>query len=202
MRDGEPSSHLQRMSDRVQLSDEELMEALMAGDQAALRPLVERHHANLLGFLYRMVGGDRRLAEDLVQDTFLRLIRQRTYAARRPFKPWLYAIASNLARDHFRASGRHGERVGEEALADLTDPRPGPEVTVLTRDTNRRVAGAMAALGHEYRAALILRFFHDMSLESIAETLGIPIGTVKSRLSVGTRRLREMLANADSGGEG
>ncbi|MFI5091115.1 MAG: RNA polymerase sigma factor [Terriglobales bacterium] len=202
MHNGEPSGHLQRMSDRVQLSDEELMEALMAGDQAALRPLVERHHANLLGFLYRMVGGDRRLAEDLVQDAFLRLIRQRTYAASRPFKPWLYAIASNLARDHFRASGRHGEMIGEDALADLADQRPGPEVIALERDTNRRVAAAMAALGHEYRAALILRFFHDMSLESIAQTLGIPIGTVKSRLSVGTRRLREQLANADSGVEG
>jgi RNA polymerase sigma-70 factor (ECF subfamily) len=91
--------------------------------------------------------------------------------------------------------------IGENALADLADPRPGPEVTALERDTNRRVAAAMAALGHEYRAALILRFFHDMSLESIAQTLGIPIGTVKSRLSVGTRRLREQLANADSGGE-
>jgi RNA polymerase sigma-70 factor, ECF subfamily len=190
------------MRDRVHPSDEELMEALMAGDQAALRPLVERHHANLLGFLYRMLGGDRRLAEDLVQDTFERIIRQRTYVASRPFKPWLYAIASNLARDHLRAAGRQGETVGEWALADLTDPKPGPELTALARDIDRRVAGAMATLGHEYRAALILRFFHDMSLESIAETLAIPVGTVKSRLSVGTRRLREMLANADSGGEG
>jgi DNA-directed RNA polymerase specialized sigma24 family protein len=145
MDDGEPSGHLQRMSDRVNLSDEELMEVLMAGDQAPLRPLVERHHANLLGFLYRMVGGDRQLAEDLVQDTFLRLIRQRTYAANRPFKPWLYAIASNLARDHFRASGLHGESFGEEALANLSRGRAHPRGRLPSRRPTRAVGRGVAA---------------------------------------------------------
>src|SRR5258707_5881425 len=71
-------------------SDEELMTAVMAGDQVALAALVTRHHAPLLGYLYRLAGGDRPLAEDLVQETLLHVLRQRTYQCDRPFKPWLY----------------------------------------------------------------------------------------------------------------
>ncbi len=85
-------------------SDEQLMAAVMAGDQLALAALVTRHHAPLLGYLYRLTGGDRPLAEDLVQETFLRMLRQRTRPADRPFKPWLYKIATNLARDHFKSA--------------------------------------------------------------------------------------------------
>lgn len=79
-------------------SDEQLMAAVMAGDQVALAALVTRHHAPLLGYLYRLVGGDRPLAEDLVQETLLHVLRQRTCQSDRPFKPWLYTIATNLAR--------------------------------------------------------------------------------------------------------
>jgi RNA polymerase sigma-70 factor (ECF subfamily) len=82
-------------------SDEQLMAAVLAGDQVALAKLVTRHHAPLLGYLYRLAGGDRPLAEDLVQETFLRILRQRTHPSLCPFKPWLYKIATNLARDHF-----------------------------------------------------------------------------------------------------
>jgi RNA polymerase sigma-70 factor (ECF subfamily) len=76
-------------------SDDQLMAAVMVGDHVALAALVRRHHSSLLGYLYRLVSGDRELAEDLAQETLLRLLRQHTYASHRPFKPWLYAIASN-----------------------------------------------------------------------------------------------------------
>ncbi len=85
-------------------SDEQVMAAVMAGDQAALAALVTRHHSPLLGYLSRLTGGDRPLAEDLVQETFLRVLRQGICQPDRPFKPWLYAIATNLARDHFKSA--------------------------------------------------------------------------------------------------
>ncbi|HEY7127509.1 MAG TPA: sigma factor [Ktedonobacterales bacterium] len=66
----------------------------MAGDQVAFAALVTRHHAPLLGYLYRLVGGDRLLAEDLVQETFLRMLRQRTCPPDRPFKPWRQSRAT------------------------------------------------------------------------------------------------------------
>jgi RNA polymerase sigma-70 factor, ECF subfamily len=169
------------------------MEAVTRGEPASIQPLVERYHAPLLRFLFSMVGGDRPLAEDLVQETFMRLIRQRTYRANRPFKPWLYAVAANLARDHHRSSRTHGAGAGEGGMPDLVDPRPGPEAHAIESDRSRTVMSALARLPHEYRATLALRFFQDLSLGEIAVALDVPLGTVKSRLSVGTRRLRELL---------
>lgn len=187
------------MQDR---SDEQLMAAVMAGDQVALAALVTRHHRPLLGYLYRLVGGDRELAEDLVQETLLRLLRQRTYASRLPFKPWLYAIATNLARDYLKsAEVRRRARRGadEEAMLHLYDSSPGPEEHALAGERGGMVRRALAELDEEFRIVVVLRFYQGFSLPEIAETLQIPLGTVKSRLSVSVHRLRTVLAPAREG---
>jgi RNA polymerase sigma-70 factor (ECF subfamily) len=183
-------------------SDEQLMTAVMAGDQVALAALVTRHHGPLLSYLYRLVGGDRQFSEDLVQETLLHVLRQRTYQAGRPFKPWLYAIATNLARDYFksaevRKSGREGNE--EEALLQLYDSAPGPEERALAAEQGSEVRATLAQLREEYRVVVVLRFYQGFSLQEIAETLHIPLGTVKSRLSVGVHRLRSMLAPGPKG---
>src|SRR5207245_1821659 len=106
------------------------MAAVLAGDQAALVLLVGRHHAPLLSYLFRVVGGDRPLAEDLAQETLLRVVRQRTYQSGRPFRPWLYTIATNLARDHFKSAAVRQslqQRDAEETLLHLGDPQASPE---------------------------------------------------------------------------
>jgi RNA polymerase sigma-70 factor (ECF subfamily) len=178
------------------ITDEQLMAAVMAGDQAALAALVTRHHSPLLGYLYRLTGGDRPLAEDLVQETFLRVLRQRTCQLDRPFKPWLYAIATNLARDHFKSAAARQHWRGddaEEALLHLYDSAPGPEERALAAEQGGEIVAALDQLGGEYRVVLLLRFYQGLSLNEIADALHIPLGTVKSRLSVGTHRLRELL---------
>jgi len=183
-------------------SDEQLMAAVMAGDQVALAALVTRHHAPLLGYLYRLVGGDRQLSEDLVQETLLHVLRQRTYQATRPFKPWLYTIATNLARDYFKSAAvRQRWRGGdeEEALLHLYDSAAGPEERALTAEQGSEVRAALAQLGEEYRVVVVLRFYQGFSLQEIAETLQIPLGTVKSRLSVGVHRLHTLLAPVPKG---
>ncbi|BCL84591.1 RNA polymerase sigma24 factor [Ktedonobacteria bacterium brp13] len=182
-------------------SDEQLMAAVMAGDQVALAALVTRHHAPLLGYLYRL-GGDRQLAEDLVQETLLHVLRQGTYQAARPFKPWLYMIATNLARDYFKSAAvRQRWRSGdaEEALLHLSDSEPSPEEHALAAEQGSEVRAALAQLRDEYRVVLVLRFYQGFSLQEIAETLHIPLGTVKSRLSVGVHRLRSVLAPVPKG---
>ncbi|MCC6804808.1 MAG: RNA polymerase sigma factor, partial [Anaerolineae bacterium] len=79
-------------------SDEQLAQRLQSGDRSAMSALVERHYDALMGYLYRMTRGDRALAEDLAQETFLRALRGiGGYQHARPFKPWLYAIATNIA---------------------------------------------------------------------------------------------------------
>lgn len=178
------------------------MAAVLVGDQAALTALVSRHHAPLLGYLYRVVGGDRPLAEDLVQETLLRLVRQRTYQSGRPFRPWLYTIATNLARDYFKSAAvRQSLRGGnqEQALLHLRDPKASPEERALAADESGEVRRALAHLGEEYRVVVLLRFYQGFSLKEIAETLRIPVGTVKSRLSVSVHRLRGMLASLQRG---
>jgi RNA polymerase sigma-70 factor (ECF subfamily) len=169
------------------------MSAVMAGDRAALEELVRRHQGPLLGFFFRMLDGDRAQAEDLVQETFLRLLRQRTYERGRAFKPWLYAVATNLARDHLRAARARPVGPGDEMLALLPDRAPGPDQRAVAAAETRRVADALARLSEEVRATLVLRYANDLPLADIAAALAVPVGTVKSRLNSGTRRLRELL---------
>jgi RNA polymerase sigma-70 factor, ECF subfamily len=179
------------------LCDETLMIAVMGGDKTALTILIERHHGLLLGYLYRLVNGDHPLAEDLCQETFYRLLQQRNYKVGYLFKPWLYAIATNLARDHLKSPATHTlhQQNNEEGKNwDINDPDPGPEEQAQAAEQRQEVADAIAQLNEEYRVTLLLRFYQGFSLQEIAETLHLPIGTVKSRLSAGTRRLRELLA--------
>jgi RNA polymerase sigma-70 factor, ECF subfamily len=177
------------------LPDEDLALGIQQGNVGDLSGLVERHHSPLLGFLYRMTGGDRALAEDLVQETFLRLLRSiRQYQYPRPFKPWLYMIATNITRDHYkRAEMRHSVSMPEDGTEIFGQHSEYLEDVVMFDDETRQVAIAMKRLPDHQREAVILRYFQELSLIEIAEILEVPVGTVKSRLSLGLGRLREML---------
>lgn len=180
------------------LGDEQLLAAVLAGEMAALTQLVERYQRPLTGYLERLLGGDWPLAQDLAQETFLRVLRQRECCGQRPFKPWLYAIATNLARDHFKsAASRRVSPLDPLLAAQLIAEDAGPEEQALAHERGETVMGALAMLSEEYRVTLLLRFYSDLSLREIADALDIPIGTVKSRLTVGLRRLRAALLAAE-----
>lgn len=159
------------------------------GRMQDLTALVKRHHHPLVGFLYRMTGGDRALAEDLVQETFLRVVHTiRQYQHPRPFKAWLYAIATNLTRDYFK-------RADTRRAADLPedDARGAPDEALAQTEDDHTVAAALAALPEHQRVVVVLRYYQELSLAEIADALDIPVGTVKSRLSLGLGRLKELL---------
>jgi RNA polymerase sigma-70 factor (ECF subfamily) len=179
----------------VPATDEALMEALSNGDASSLDELVLRYQAPLLGFFYRALAGHRATAADLVQDTFIRVLRTRSYRPGRPFRPWLFAIAANVLRSHRQAATRVPSSAGDELLDAAVDPRPGPEASAAGAAFTQQVGAAIASLPEEYRVTLLLRFGADLSLAEIAATLEVPLGTVKSRLFEGTRRLRELLGN-------
>ena len=178
-------------------ADEELARRVQHGDTSDLAVLVQRHHSPLLGFLYRLTGGDRSLAEDLTQEAFLRALRSiQQYQPSRRFKPWLYAIAVNVARDHFkRAATRYAVALTDEEFTSLADPI---ELDESIADEGQRVATAIRALPVHQREALILRYYQDLSLAEIAEVLAVPIGTVKSRVSLGLRQLRLWLKDDEA----
>ena len=179
------------------LSDEQLLEKVRAGEMAALATLVERYQPALTGYLDRLVGADWALAQDLTQETFLRVLRQHATRGDRSFKSWLYAIATNLARDHFKSSStRLSTPLASEHEVWIRDDVPGPEEHVLRGEQRATLVDALNLLGMEFRTTLWLRFYGDLSLQEIADTLGIPVGTVKWRLSTGLRRLRSLLASS------
>jgi RNA polymerase sigma-70 factor (ECF subfamily) len=176
-------------------SDERLLEAALAGEMAALTILVERHQRELTGYLNRLVGADWALAQDLVQETFLRVLGQPITRAERPFRPWLYTIATNLARDHFKASAtRLSAPLAAEQETALVDEAPSPEERALRGEERDEMVAALNLLSVDFRAALWLRFYGGLSLAEIAAALDIPLGTVKWRISTGLRRLRSVLA--------
>ncbi|MCU0493186.1 MAG: RNA polymerase sigma factor [Chloroflexaceae bacterium] len=170
-----------------QLSDEQLYQQLLAGDERGLTELVGRYHSPLLGFLYRQTA-NRALAEDLVQETFARLL---TYSGPPPqrFRPWAFTIAANLLRDHVRSAAYRREEPPAEGGAELaaTDLRLGQV------DDRSAVLPALQRLPPDQRAVVVLRFYHDMKIEDIADVLHAPVGTVKSRLFHALRRLKQEL---------
>ena len=176
------------------LSDEKLALAIQQGNADALRGLVERHHSLLLGYLYRLTDGNCPLADDLAQETFIRVLNGIAgYKYPHPFKPWLYAIATNLARDYFKSAAvRHTMMLDSEA--ELQEDENGHvETNLLEAGDAEKVVGALHRLPDHQREVVILRFYQDLSLAEIAATLDLPIGTVKSRLCLGLRRLRDIL---------
>ena len=165
-------------------SDEELMRAVARGDERALATLVERYAARIHAFLARVVG-DRDDADDLLQDTWLRVARgARGFDATRTVRPWLYGIAANLARDLHRRRAVRTRALREgalEASQQAASPKPVERIDMRER---------LARLPERLREVLVLRYFGGLDEAEMADALGIPRGTVKSRLHGALRELR------------
>lgn len=160
----------------MRLDDEKLYSQVLKGDMAALSELMRRYHSPIYRFLYRQTG-DSTLADDLTQEIFIRLLAYRGTAPTR-FKTWVYTIASNLIRDHFKSA-----RYRYEQATDFADDTHEVADAVGDASTERdEIIEALAKLTPDHREVLILRFYQDLKLEEIAEVTGAPLGTVKSRL--------------------
>jgi len=182
------------MSDGSEPTDEALFASWMAGDERAFERLFARWQTPLARHLERMLD-DAAAADDLVVETFLRLHRHRARVRRDvPLKPFVWTIARNLARNRIR-----GQRLwGWLPLASVEQERvPFRPAPVARGELQARVAAAFAALPAAQREACSLRVLGELSLEEIAAVTGASVGTVKSRLFYGLRRLREQLADLD-----
>ena len=172
-------------------SDERLFAAYRDGDAAAYEVLFRRYQEPLRRHLERMLD-DRTAAEDVTVETFLRLHRHRDrFRAGTTFRPWAYAIARNLARNHLRAA-----RVRRWLEPPATEANETPERHTETR---RRVAAAFTALPVAQREVCSLRLLGGLPLQEIASVTGAAPGTVKSRLFYGLKRLRQLLADLEPG---
>lgn len=179
------------MPDAIQRSDEELVEDYLDGDVAAFRLLIERYHDPLFSFLFRLVG-NRQMAEDAFQDAFLQVHQSMgSFDTTRSFKPWLFTIAANKGRDALRKaqrraavslSSRPRDSQGDELVDLLQIDVPGPELRLEAEETSTLVQHAVDAVPQRLREILLLAYFQRLSYTQIADQLGIPVGTVKSRL--------------------
>ncbi len=171
-------------------SDDELIAESLNGDTSAFGTLVLRYRQLVLGIAYR-VCGDAALAEDVAQDTFVRVWnRLHTFRPEGSMRGWLCRIATNMTIDALR---RQRPTVDVEQVA-LEAPGGRPEAAALRSERAAAVRSAIAKLPVETRATLVLREYEGMSYQEIADSLEIPVGTVKSRLNDARRRLRGELA--------
>lgn len=162
-----------------------------AGDGEAFRKFYERHHRRVYFFLFRMVG-EQSAAEDVLAETFTAAWRQAgSFQGRSAVSTWLLGIARNLANNHLRCRRDHEnlddhEHLSGEARSDLEQS-----------DRARVMAAALQRLSAKHREALDLVFYHELKYGEIAELLGIPTGTVKTRVLHAKEALRAVLTKME-----
>jgi RNA polymerase sigma-70 factor (ECF subfamily) len=176
--------------DLTKLADEALMQRAGRGCRECFVVLVRRHQAKLVNFFARL--GDSNHAEDLAQETFVRLYRYRKrYRPTARFTTFLYVLARRARVDHVRRQARR-----RDVLDGFAAER---EVSASVRDSAADLAGraqeALATLSEEMRSVVVLSIFQGLKYREIAEVLGIPVGTVKTRVFHAMRKLREVLAD-------
>jgi RNA polymerase sigma-70 factor (ECF subfamily) len=172
-------------------SDEELLTQVGEGDELALKELFERYHVRLYNFILRTVGEDM-LAEDVFQETFMRLAQKAsTFQPRAKAVTWIYRIAYNLSIDTLRRTKRLMDY--EEISEELPDLQRLPYEIVLQNQQRALIQEALTQLSAPQRAVILLAIVEERSQQEIAEMTGVPIGTVKSRLHYALKRLEKIL---------
>lgn len=190
-------------------TDEELLRQYLAGNEGSFELLVRRHAQELQQFVMRFTG-DSALAEDVVQESFLQVHTSGDrFDPKRRFKPWLFTIAANKARDYLRKRGRRREvgfdaHLGDEDSAGqrfvhlLSGEAPPPDEELAADEKRRVVKQIVDDMPSSLREVLTLAYFHRFPYKEIGDILEIPLGTVKSRLHAAVawfgERYREALA--------
>jgi RNA polymerase sigma-70 factor (ECF subfamily) len=183
-------------------TDEELLALARQGEEEAFGDFVRRHTATVHRWMVRAVGGDD--ADDMTQEVFLKAYRGLSrFRGDAPPRAWLAAIADNAVKNRYRSRSRF-----RRVFAGSTDVDPereppatgaGPEDDARTGESRRVVAEALRLLPPDFRMPVVLRDIEEWSYEEIAVSLGLPVGTVKSRIARGRGQLKEILTPLLSG---
>ena len=173
-------------------NDERLLAEYVAGDAGALSSLVELHRRGVSHFVRRQLGSCRAWADDVTQDVFVTVARSAPqFAGRSAFRTWLFGIALNICRDYVR---RERHVVSDEGLAFVPDESLDPLQRLERGERARCVRAAVRRLTPQHRLALRLRDVEGMSYDEMSRVLGVPVGTVRSRLHNARAALAKTLA--------
>lgn len=186
-----------------QLDDSGVVAAHLAGDRLAFGELVERYQNRLLNFIYRTTG-DRERAEDLVQETFIRVYRHlHRFDQTKKFSTWIYTISSNLAKNELRNRSRNPlvlfqtlmkNRQADERPLEWEDNTYRPDDLFRKRHLKSQVDAAVDQLPEHHRTVFILREMEGKTYEEIAEITDTNLGTVKSRLNRARNNFAQLIA--------
>jgi RNA polymerase sigma-70 factor (ECF subfamily) len=185
-------------------SDEQLVAAAQSGDRAALDLLLRRHYDRVRA-VCRRIAGSTRDGDDAAQEAMIRVVRALDrFDGRSAFGTWAYRIATNTALDELRKRSRrpqlhlveHSNDAGERPAREHADELAHRHVEAVA--DRMALDAALAELPEEFKAPVVLRDVGDLDYAEIADALGIPIGTVKSRIARGRRQLQERLGNRDA----
>ena len=178
-------------------SDEELMAAYVAGDQRAFRQLFDRYSQVLFRLVRRRLRSDDE-AMDIVQQTLLNMHRaRRDFRGGSRLRPWLFTIAMNLVREHYRKLGRRKEQALPESDGSAYEPRVEPETPLEDGQSRERVRRAVASLPDSQREVIELHWYEELPYEEIAQILGASVGAVRVRAHRGYTQLRAILVKSE-----
>ena len=188
------------------LGDQEVVALAKAGKEAAYRELLRRYERPVFSLIFRMVR-DRSLAEDLAQETFVKVLNAlASYRPEYKFSSWIFKIANNAAIDQLRRreldtlslDGSPDARTPDEVEAtalQATDRAESPLEELESRETGAAIEQAIGRLRPEYRTCILLRHVEGRSYEEIADVMDLPLGTVKTYSHRARLELREYLAD-------
>jgi RNA polymerase sigma-70 factor (ECF subfamily) len=174
-----------------------VIERCLKGDQSAWDVIVSLYWRKVFNIAYKFVGRHDE-AEDLAQDIFLKLFKSlRTFDRRANFSTWLISVSRNLCIDHYRSTRREHDLVSHD-VDTSTVPQPStsesPHMILERRDRVSLLRAALDKLAPSLRTAVILRDIQELSYQEIAQQLGVPEGTVKSRINRGRTELARQIA--------
>jgi len=181
----------------LSLSDEDLMARVAEEDERAFSELVRRYQGRVTNLVSRVLN-ERECADDLAQEVFVRVfVHRRNYRRGSKLSTWVFTIAANLAKNEIRRRVRRRNWFSLDALQEvlhdsasvLADPTEGRERTLEREQFQQQIGRAIATIPEKYRLSLVLRDIEGLPYEDIAVVLGIPGGTVRSRIN----RARSML---------
>ena len=179
-------------------TDEDLVAAAQRGDGAAMDQLLRRHYDRAHA-VCRRIAGSTRDADDAAQEAMIRVVRNiDKFDGRSAFGTWVYRIATNTALDELRKRKRRPQFHVVDDDGDVPEPADEFAHRYIDDVADRiTIDAALAGLPEEFKAAVVMRDVGDLDYAEIAEALGVPVGTVKSRIARGRRMLVEKLGNQD-----
>jgi RNA polymerase sigma-70 factor (ECF subfamily) len=172
--------------------DAALVRSIAGGNKHAMQILFARHNVRVFRFLLRFVG-EKSTAEDLVSDVFLDVWRQAgRFQARSQVSTWLLAIARNKALSALRRWST--EELDEDAAAAIEDPQDNREVTMQNRQKTEILLNCLTELSPAHREIIDLVYYHEKSIDEVAEIIGVPQNTVKTRMFYARKQIAELMA--------